>query len=86
MMNKDDFKQTLILQYSEVIEEIIVESESVYRSQIDFLELDYRVQGLIQAARVDGLEESIIWDILERKVPDYIKHVMSSSYNIKIAA
>lgn len=85
-MTKDDFKQTLIKQYSEVIDEIIVESESVYRSQIDYYELDYRVQSLIQAARVDGLEETVIWDILERRVPDYIKHVMSTSYSSKIAA
>ena len=86
-MNRDDFKQTLIRQYSEVIDEIIVESESVYRSQIDFYELDYRVQNLIQAARVDGLEETIIWDMLERRVPDYIKHVMGSyTSTTKIAA
>nr|BDT28391.1 hypothetical protein BHI3_18570 [Bacteriovorax sp. HI3] len=86
MMNKEDFKQTLIKQYSEVIEEIIVESESVYRSQLDFNELDYRVRSLIQAARVDGLEEGIIWDILERRVPDYYNFAMSASYGTKIAA
>lgn len=86
MMNKEDFKQTLIKQYSEVIEEIIVESESVYRSQLDFNELDYRVRSLIQAARVDGLEEGIIWDILERRVPDYYNFAMSAAYGTKIAA
>lgn len=81
-MNKDDFKQTLIKQYSEVIEEIIVESETVYRSHLDFSELDFRVRGLIQAARVDGLEETVIWDILQRKVPDYYNYVMNASYKI----
>ena len=81
-MNKDDFKQTLIKQYSEVIEEMIVESETVYRSHLDFSELDYRVRGLIQAARVDGLEETIIWDILQRKVPDYYNYAMNVSYKI----
>ena len=82
-MNKDDFKQTLIKQYSEVIEEIIVESESVYRSQIDYTELDFRVRNLIQAARVDGLDESVIWDMLEHRVPDYINYLTGQ---MKIAA
>ena len=82
-MNKDDFKQTLIKQYSEVIEEIIVESESVYRSHIDYTELDFRVRNLIQAARVDGLDESVIWDMLEHRVPDYINYLTGQ---MKIAA
>lgn len=85
-MNKDDFKQTLILQYSEVIEEMIVESESVYRSQLDLNELDFRVRSLIQAARVDGLDEGVIWDIIERKVPEYYNYAMKASYGSKIAA
>jgi hypothetical protein len=81
-MNKDDFKQTLIKQYSESIEEIIVESESVYRSHIDYNELDFRVRSLIKAARVDGLEETVIWDLLEHRVPDYINYLSG----MKIAA
>ncbi|MGZ3807744.1 MAG: hypothetical protein ACXVCE_06645 [Bacteriovorax sp.] len=81
-MNKDDFKQTLIKQYSDSIEEIIVESESVYRSHIDYDELDFRVRSLIQAARVDGLEEDIIWDLLEHRVPEYINYLSGT----KIAA
>lgn len=85
-MNKDDFKQTLIQQYSEVIEEMIVESESVYRSQLDLNELDFRVRSLIRAARVDGLEEGVIWDIIERKVPEYYHFAMKASYGGKIAA
>lgn len=79
---KDDFKQTLIKQYSEVIEEIIVESESVYRSHIDYNILDHRVRSLIQAAKVDGLEEHVIWDLLEHRVPDYINFLSG----MKIAA
>jgi hypothetical protein len=82
-MNKDDFKQTLIKQYSEVIDEMIVQSETVYRSHLDFNELDFRIRGLIQAARVDGLEETVIWDIVQRRVPDYYHFAMNS---YKIAA
>lgn len=81
-MTKDDFTQTLIKQYSESIEEIIVESESVYRSHIDYHLLDDRVRSLIQAARVDGLDEGIIWDILEHRLPGYIDYLSGG----KIAA
>lgn len=81
-MNKDDFTQTLIKQYSEVIEEIIVESETVYRSHLDFDILDTRVRSLIQAAKVDGLDESIVWDLLEHRVPEYINYLSG----MKIAA
>ncbi len=83
-MNKDDFKQTLIKQYSEVIEEMIVESETVYRSHLDMHELDFRIRSLIQAARVDGLDETVIWDIVQRKVPDYYNYAMGTC--TKIAA
>lgn len=82
LMTKDDFKQTLIKQYSEVIEEIIVESESVYRSQIDYDVLDSRVRSLILAAKIDGLEEDTIWELLEHRVPEYIDYLSG----MKIAA
>lgn len=82
MMTKEDFKQTLIRQYTDVIEEMIVESESNYRSHIDYKELDIRVRTLLKAAQIDGLEESIVYSILERKVPDYFK---KSSLALKAA-
>lgn len=81
-MNKEDFKQTLFLQYSEVIEELIVESESVYRSHIDYDVLDSRIRSLIQSAKVDGVEENVIWDILEHRLPGYIDFLTGA----KIAA
>ena len=81
MHSRDDFQQTLIKQYSEFIEEIIVQSESVYRSQLDFDQLDKRVKGLMQSARVDGIEEGVIWGMLERRVPEYFEFVMNSTYS-----
>jgi hypothetical protein len=80
----ENFKQTLIKQYSEVIEEMIIESETVYRSSLDYNELDIRVHHLIKAAVVDGLEESIIWSLLERRVPDYYLFACGSSPSTKI--
>lgn len=81
-MTKDDFESTLIKQYTESIDELIVESESVYRSQIDYFQLDFRIRTILKAAKVDGLKEELIWNIIERKVPGYIQHLNGA----KIAA
>lgn len=78
-MTKDDFKQTLIRQYTEVIDEMIVESETVYRSHLNVEELDFKVKSLIRAAQVDGLEETIIYDLIERKVPNFRKLSISKA-------
>ncbi len=78
-MSRDDFQDVLINQYTEVVEELVVESESVYRSQLDYNELSNRVNQLIKAAKVDGLDESVIWKILERRVPDFVQTIKTGS-------
>jgi hypothetical protein len=84
-MTREDFEFTLVKQYSDSIDELIVESESVYRSQIDYDLLDTGVKSILKAAKVDGLKEEIIWNILERKVPGYLLHVNGSKRNKKAA-
>lgn len=74
-MTREDFEFTLIKQYSDSIDRMIVESESVYRSQIDYTELDTRIQSIFKAAKVDGVKEEIIWNIIERKVPGYLSYL-----------
>lgn len=74
---REDFQNVLINQYAEVVEELVVESETVYRSKLDHDQLNQRVQNLIKAARVDGLDESIIWNLLERRVPAFVEAIRS---------
>lgn len=78
-MIKEDFENVLINQYTEVVEELVVESESVYRSKLDYDQLNQRIQNLIKAAKVDGLDESVIWKILERRVPAFVEEIKSPS-------
>lgn len=85
-MSKDDFQLILIKQYSEVIEEVILESESLYKAQLNLVELDNKVKGIIKAAKVDGLPEEIVWDIISKKSPIYYDFAMQVSYPTKIAA
>lgn len=74
-MDRDQFLNTLIAQYKEEIEEVLVESEHVYRSTIDYDLLHNKVEELFKAARVDGLDEKIIWDLLASRIPSYVNYV-----------
>jgi hypothetical protein len=85
-MTKDQFIETLMAQYTEEIEEILVESEHVYRSTIDYDLLDQKVEHLIQCARVDGLEEKIVWELLQKRIPSYVNYVNYKATTGKKAA
>jgi hypothetical protein len=74
-MDRDSFLMTLIAQYKEEIEEILVECEHVYRSTIDYELLDTKVEELFRSAKVDGLEDKIVWDLLHSRIPSYVNYV-----------
>lgn len=74
-MDRDSFYLTLIAQYKEEIEEVLVECEHVYRSTIDYEMLETKVEELIRSARVDGLEEKVVWDLLQARIPSYVNYV-----------
>lgn len=84
-MDRDQFLNTLIAQYKEEIEELIVESEHVYRSTIDYDLLHSKIEELFKAARVDGLEEKIVWDLLSARIPSYVNYVNHRFYGKKAA-
>jgi hypothetical protein len=84
-MDRDSFTITLIAQYKEEIEGILVECEHVYRSTIDYELLDSRVEELIRSAKVDGLEEKIVWDLLQQRIPSYVNYVNFKSTGKKAA-
>lgn len=73
--SRDQFINTLIAQYKEEIEEILVESEHVYRSTIDYDLLNSKVEQMLQCARVDGLEEKFVWDLLQARIPSYVNYM-----------
>ena len=74
-MDRESFTLTLIAQYKEEIEVILVECEHIYRSTIDYQLLDSRVEELIRCARVDGLDEKILWDLLHSTIPSYVNYL-----------
>ena len=84
-MNRDILLITLIAQYKEEVEEILVECEHVYRSTIDYELLDCKVGALLRSAKVDGLEEKIVWDLLHSRIPSYVNYVNHKSTGKKTA-
>lgn len=74
-MDRDSFTFILIAQYKEEIEEVLIECEHVYRSTIDYEMLDKKVEELIRSAKVDGLEEKAIWDMLHARIPSYVNYI-----------
>lgn len=82
MFSREDFMMTLIKQYSAAIDEIVIDCESLYRSQLDIHTLDTKIQNVLQAARLDGLDEGVIWSLIERKVPAYYDYAMGIDHKI----
>lgn len=74
-MDKESFIDTLMAQYREEIEEVLIECEHVYRSTIDYELLDQKVIQLIKCAKIDGLEERIVWDLLQERIPSYVNYI-----------
>lgn len=74
-MDKESFIDTLIAQYTEEIEEILLESEHVYRSTIDYELLDQKATQLIKCAMIDGLDEKTVWNLIQARIPSYVNYI-----------
>lgn len=86
MDKKEKFKNTLLDHYRAEIESVIIESEQVYRSVIDYEVLDQKVQHLLLCAKLDGINEKDIWDILHYRIPSYVNYVNYKKETKKRAA
>jgi hypothetical protein len=82
---REKILETLLSQYKEEIEEILIESEHVYRSTIDYELFHQKVNELINCAKGDGLEEKMIWDLLQTRIPSYVNYVNALGMRKKAA-
>jgi hypothetical protein len=85
-MDRDSFVVTLISQYKEEIEEILVECEFTYRSSIDYQKLETKIDELFRSAHIDGLDEKIVWDLIHYRIPSYINYMNAKTKPLKKAA
>lgn len=86
MSMKEKFKDTLLDHYRAEIEAVIIESEQVYRSVIDYEALDQKVHHLLLCAKLDGIEDKEIWDILHYRIPAYVNYVNYKKVHTRKAA
>lgn len=66
---------SLILRYKSEIEEILAECEHTYRLTIDYELLDLKMQQVLEAANLDGLDEKTIWNIIQARIPSYVNYL-----------
>lgn len=62
------------MKYRNEIEEIIVESEHVYRLTIDYEILDMKINELIISANEQGVPEKVIWELVQARIPSYVNY------------
>lgn len=74
-MDRESFISALTAQYKEEIEEILVECEHVYRSTIDYELLNTKVEELFRSAKIDNLEDKIVWDLIHSIIPSYVNYL-----------
>lgn len=73
-MSDQTKKDFLIASYKDQIEELICDCEHAYRLTIDYELLDTKIIELFNSAKNDGLSETILWEIIQKRIPAYINY------------
>ena len=69
----EQFHQSLIRQYQDLIQEAIIESESDHRTRLNIGKLNSKLQVIMKAANYDGVPESIISRLIDEAMPTKIE-------------
>lgn len=67
--NSENFHDALIAQYRDLIHEAILESETEHKTRMDIGKLNSKLQVIFKAAQYDGLNESIISQLIDEAIP-----------------
>ena len=59
----------LIGQYRVLINEAVLESETEHKTSIDIGKLNSKLRVIYKAAQFDGINESIISDLIDQAIP-----------------
>jgi hypothetical protein len=69
----EQFHDSLIRQYQDLIQEAIVESVSDHRTRLNLGVLNSKLQLILRAAHYDGISETIINRLIEDAMPTHIE-------------
>ena len=67
--NESSILDMLTHQYNEEIQEVILESEHHYKSELDLICLNEKLDEVFRSAVMDGLPEELILQLIEHKLP-----------------
>jgi hypothetical protein len=67
--NSENFHDALVAQYRDLIHEAILESETEHKTRMDIGKLNSKLQVIFKAAQYDGLNESIISQLIDEAIP-----------------
>lgn len=84
-MSSNSDKNILINRFELEIDEIITESEHVYKNTIDYDFIDTRFTLLLKTASGCGVEEKIMWELISKRFPAYINYINANLTRKKIA-
>ena len=69
----EQFHESLIRQYQDLIQEAIIESESDHRTRLNIGKLNSKLQVILKAANYDGVPENIINRLIDEAMPNNIE-------------
>lgn len=69
--NTETFHNALVAQYRELIQEAVLESETEHKTQMDIGKLNSKLQVIYKAANYDGINETVINELIEQAIPEH---------------
>jgi hypothetical protein len=67
--NSETFHNALVAEYKVLIHEAVLESEIEHKTQMDIGKLNSKLQVIFKAANYDGLNESVICELIDQAIP-----------------
>lgn len=67
--SSETFHECLIAQYRDLIHEAVLESETEHKTSMDIGKLNSKLKVILKAAQYDGLEESIVSQLIDQAIP-----------------
>lgn len=69
MKNYEQFHESLVAQYRDLIQEALLESEEEHKTKINIGTLNSKLKMIYSAAKYDGLDESTIDQLVNEVIP-----------------
>lgn len=79
-MNGDHFKETLMRQYKEEVQEMLI--ESTHKLGINWDEFNFKIARTWDAAKVDGLAPEEFESVLFEVCPEHVSQIDFSYFGI----